>query len=247
MPTTQIDAYFANLQRLLDTIRKTQAAAMQQAAGCLAKALAAEKRIFAFGTGHSHMLALELFYRAGGLVRIYPVLESALMLHESASKSSALERLEGYGTALFSHHQPQAGDVLLVFSNSGRNAATVEFARLCREHGVAVVALTSLQHAATGASRHTSGKKLHEFADVVLDNCGCVGDASLTVPGLKTPVAPTSTAAGAAILNAIVAQAVANLTEQGFTPEVFYSSNVDGGDAINQTYLQRYKGEIPSL
>jgi len=239
--------YITQTQALLETIKNTQLENVEQASRILAAALENGKKIFTFGTGHSHMLAEEIFYRAGGLVRIYPMLESALMLHESASKSSVLERMADYGTALFDHYEPGTDDVLLIFSNSGRNAAAIELAKLCADAKVHVIVITNLNHAATGASRHASGKKLHDFGEIVLDNCGCVGDASVAVDGLPNRVAPTSTVTGALLLNAMVACTVQYIIDDGQTPEVFASSNIDGGDAVNTAYIQKYKKEIRSL
>ena len=98
-----------------------------------------------------------------------------------------------------------------------------------------------------GKSRHSSGKKLFELGDIVIDNCGCIGDASMKIEALGRNVAPTSTAAGAAILNAIEARAVELMINDGFVPEVFSSSNVDGGDEINNAFVEKYRKEIKLL
>ncbi len=239
--------YFEQTIALMREVQSTQLPAIEKASRVLADTLESGKRVFTFGTGHSCLLAQEIFYRAGGLVRIYPILETDLMLHESASKSSVLERMAEYGKALFDHYEPAQGDALLIFSNSGRNACSIELAKLCQENGVFVIVLTNTRHAATGASRHASGKKLHDFGDIVLDNCGCVGDASIEIDGLPNRVAPTSTAIGAAILQAMVACTVQYIADDGKTPEVYASSNIDGGDAINEGYIQTYKKEIRGL
>ncbi|MPN61899.1 hypothetical protein SDC9_209645 [bioreactor metagenome] len=110
-----------------------------------------------------------------------------------------------------------------------------------------IIVVTNIAHTMVGASRHPSGKKLYEFGDVVLDNFGCYGDASVNIDGFERKVAPTSTVVGAAIMNAIVAQCVQNMVSDGFVPEVFASSNVDGGDEINHQFIKKYRGEIKSL
>lgn len=193
------------------------------------------------------MLAEELFYRAGGLVNIHPILETALMLHESASKSTEIERLEGYAEIIFDSYGIKSGDVLVIISNSGRNGVCVDMASIAKEKGVTLVALTNLRHSMSGASRHKSGKKLYEFADIVLDNMGCVGDACVYFDELGKKAAPTSTSAGAAILNAAVTGCIEKMLEDGYTPEVFSSSNVDGGDEINRAYIEKYKSSIKGL
>lgn len=239
--------YFQNLQRILERIITGQGNNIEKASRAVADTLENGGRIHAFGTGHSHMLAEEIFYRAGGLVNVNPILESSLMLHESAAKSTELERLEGYGEILFAHHSIKDKDILFLFSNSGRNGVAIDLALIAREKGVKTVVITNMEHTMKGASRHSSGKRLFEAADIVIDNCGCYGDASIEVKEINRNVAPTSTAAGAAILNAIEARAVEMMVADGYTPDVFSSSNVDGGDEINNAFIAKYKKEIKSL
>lgn len=208
------------------------------AAELLTDAIADGHVIHAFGSGHSHMLAEELFYRAGGLVRVRPILFEGLMLHASAPLSTVLERMPGLAAALLADHPMHPGDVLIVASNSGTNAVSIELARLARELGVRTVAVTSMRHATSSAARSTEGARLHEVADVIIDNGGAVGDAAVIVEGLDAPVAPTSTVVGAAILNALVAEVVERLVARGVPPEVYSSSNVAGGDAANDRYVR---------
>lgn len=244
---SKINEYFDNLKNVLDRVAEEQSGNMEKTAVLVASTLAGGKRIHAFGTGHSHMLAEELFYRAGGLVNINPILETSLMLHESASKSTALERLEGYGEIIFDFYDIKAGDLLFLFSNSGRNGVSIDLALLAKERNVKTVAITNMEHTMKGASRHSSGKKLYESVDIAIDNCGCFGDASMSYDDFEKRTAPTSTSVGAAILNAIEARAVEIMLAEGIEPEVFASSNVDGGDAINNAYIEKYKGQIKSL
>lgn len=239
--------YFENLQKILTRIATEQIDNIENAARAVADTLENGGRIHTFGTGHSHMLAEEIFYRAGGLVNVNPILETGLMLHESASKSTALERLEGYGEILMDDYDVKKGDLLFLFSNSGRNGVAIDLALIAKEKGIKTVVITNMEHTMQGKSRHSSGKKLYELGAIVIDNCGCVGDASMLIPEIGRNVAPTSTSAGAAILNAIEARAVEMMFADGFTPEVFSSSNVDGGDEINNAYVAKYKKEIRSL
>lgn len=237
--TTPGRIYLATAQRLVDRLGTEEWPNIQAAAELVAGALAAERTVHVFGTGHSHMLAEELFYRAGGLVRISPILFEGLMLHGSAPLSTALERLHGLADALLADHPVGPGDVLIAASNSGSNAVTSELVRRVRENGATVVAITSLQHATSTMARATNLPRLHELADVVIDNGGCVGDAAVAIEGFAKKVAPTSTVVGTAILNAIVAEAVQLLVARGLTPEVFSSSNMEGGDADNSPLVQR--------
>lgn len=239
--------YFENLQRILNRIAVEQIENIEKAARAVADTLKNGGRIHTFGTGHSHMLAEEIFYRAGGLVNVNPILETSLMLHEGAAKSTEIERLEGYGEMLFTHHSIKENDILFLFSNSGRNGVAIDMGIVARERGVKMVVITNMEHTMRGASRHSSGKKLYELGSIVIDNCGCMGDASIQIKEIGRNVAPTSTAAGAAILNAIEARAVELMVADGFVPEVFSSSNVDGGDEINNAFVKKYIKEIKSL
>ena len=239
--------YLNNLQKILGNIINGQLSEIEKCSEVFANALKNDNTIFLFGTGHSHMLAEELFYRAGGLVKLQPVLETSLMLHESASKSTEIERLEGYAKILSDSYSMKKDDVIVIISNSGRNGIPVDMAQIAKEIGMKVIALTNINHSSASPSRHKSGKKLYEFADIVLDNMGCVGDASVYFEEIGRSACPTSTSAGAAILNAVVAGCIEILLTQGITPEVFSSSNVDGGDAVNEAFINKYKGIIKSL
>lgn len=239
--------YIENVKKIIEKIETKGAESLEKAAALFSETLINNKRIYLFGTGHSHMLSEELFYRAGGLVNIQPVLVEPLMLHVSASDSTLAERVEGYAEKIFEEYKMSEGDTIVIISNSGRNGVIVDMALLCKEKGLNVVCLTNLEHTYAGASRHKSGKRLCEIADVVLDNFGCIGDACVEVEGVEGKICPTSTVAGALILNAIVAEAVDMCAKKGFSPEHFASSNVDGGDEINNKLVEKYKKEIKHL
>jgi uncharacterized phosphosugar-binding protein len=185
------------------------------------------------------MIAEELYYRAGGLVRVRPVLFEGLMLHGSATLSTALERIPGLASAILEDHGVDAGDVLLVASNSGSNAVVTEMAGEARRRGLPTVAITSIGHATSDEARQEGGTRLHELVDVAIDNGGVVGDAAIDLDGLGTRVAPTSTVVGAAIANTLVAEVAARLLERGIVPEIFTSANVAGGDDRNAAHLRR--------
>lgn len=227
--------YFDNASRLLADLWSSQQAGMEQGAEWLAQALARDGLLFVAGSGHSHMLAEELFYRAGGLAAVVPLLEPALMLHDGAVKSSSLERLEGYAAIVLDDAELSADDILIIASNSGRNAYAVELAQEARARGCKTIAVTSLATAQRVESRHSSGKLLADVADLVLDNCVPYGDASVQIKGTPLMAGPLSTIAGVALLNAMVVQAIELVSEGGHPPDVFVSANVketDGG-AVN--------------
>lgn len=239
--------YLQNLNKIIESIIISQLGAIEECAEAFAEALMNDRNIFLFGTGHSHMLAEEVFYRAGGLVKLQPILETSLMLHEGAAKSTEIERLEGYADILADTYSFQKNDVIVIISNSGRNGVPVDMALLAKEKGLKVIALTNIRHSSMSPSRHKSGKRLFEIADIVLDNMGCPGDASVYFEKLGRNACPTSTSAGAAILHAAVAGAIEIMLKNNVIPEVFSSSNVDGGDKINEEFIKKYKNRIKSL
>lgn len=239
--------YINNIKNVIEQIEANCSESIEEAAKAFSSALIEGRRIYLFGTGHSHMLCEELFYRAGGLLNIQPVLIDKLMLHIDAAGSTAAEREEGLAESIFEDYKMKQGDVIVIISNSGRNGVVIDMALLCKEKGLTVIALTNLRHTNAGESRHQSGKRLCEIADAVLDNCGCVGDACIEVEGVEGKICATSTVAGAMILNAAVARAVELCAEKGFYPEHFCSANVDGGDVINNKFIEKYKKEIKHL
>lgn len=239
--------YIENIKKIIEQIEENCSENIENAAKAFSQALINDRKIFLFGTGHSHMLSEELFYRAGGLLNIQPILIDELMLHISASESTEKEREEGLAEKIFSDYAISDNDVIVIISNSGRNGVIVDMALLCKERNVKAIALTSLNHSLAGQSRHQSGKRLCEIADIVLDNCGCLGDACIDVDGVSGKICATSTVSGALILNAVVARAVEICAEKGFCPEHFLSANVDGGDQVNNKLIEKYKKEIKHL
>ena len=230
--------YLANAADLVTRLATEEWPRIDAAATIMVEAIAADRVIHAFGSGHSHMLAEELFYRAGGLVRVRPILFEGLMLHASAPLSTALERLPGLAQALINDHLVAPGDVLLIASNSGTNAVSTELAQLARDAGVRTIGLTSLGHATSTQARGGPGPRLHDIVEVVIDNGGVVGDAAVDIEALASRVAPTSTVVGAAIVNALVAEVVERLVARGIVPELYVSGNVQGGDAANARFGQ---------
>ena len=239
------EAYFDNLFRVLRTALDTQRDAMETAAAWLCEATLGGKNIFAFGCSHAGLLAFELYYRTGGLANINPVRAPGMYLDvDPVTMTSQMERMGEYGKIIADFQPVGAGDVVIVHSVSGRNAVPVDFALRCREKGARVICLTSVETENSVTSRHPSGKRLMDVSDLVIDNCGCVGDGSVSVAGFPEKVAPTSTAVGAAILNAVVARTVELIVEAGGKPPVFRSANVDGGDAYNREMLKAFGDHI---
>ncbi|MGI6653945.1 MAG: SIS domain-containing protein [Christensenellales bacterium] len=240
-----INAYLNEVTRTLQAARDTQHDALQQGARMMADAALAGHSLFAFGCSHAGLLALELYYRTGGMALINPIRAPGLNLDvDPATMTSQMERLPGYGRVIVDHQPIQAGDVVIIHSVSGRNPVPVDVALRVRELGGKVIALTSMAYTTGVPSRHPSGQNLYQVANIVIDNCGCPGDGAVTLPGLQEKVGPTSTAVGAALLNAMMTQAVQYMLEAGATPPVFMSANVEGGDKHNQDMLREYGAHI---
>lgn len=234
MATELAHEYLAEIHRLLDKAEQTQMEGIVRAGQAVAEALASGYTVWVFGAGHSHMLGEEVYTRAGGLAGVKAILEPSIMLHEDVWRASALERQEGLATKMLEKYPLRKGDVLVVASNSGRNPLPIEVAMIGRERGLKVIALTSVAHSRSVASRHSNGKRLLDVADIVLDN-GCpVGDAVLKVPGSNARACGSSTVLGTAILNSVMAAAIDRLLELGVCPPIFVSGNLDGSDEHNK-------------
>lgn len=237
--------YYGRVSEILEEAFTQEAEAMESAALALAGANRDRRSVFAFGCNHAGLIALELFYRTGGMVTVNPVRVPGMMLEVSPiTMSSEIERLSGYGQVILDSLPAKEGDVIIMHSVSGRNAVTIDMARAAREKGMTVIVVTNMNTASSVSSRHSSGKKLHDYADILIDNHGDRGDAAVQLQGFAQKVASTSTVVGAAILNAIVARACELLLEMGIRPPVFMSGNIDGGDDYNKGAISRHRENI---
>ncbi len=239
--------YLNTARSLMDGLVETQLQAIHKAGDLVAQTIRADGLIHVFGSGHSHMLAEEFFYRAGGLAAVNPILLEDLMLHRGAVESTVRERVPGRGAKIFSTLTATADDVLIVASNSGGNVVAADLAREARKVGMSVVAILSLRHAHSADSFRGGESVLEGLADVVIDNGGVAGDASVSVAGVPVPMGPTSSVIGTAIVNAIAIRAAARAAELGVDVGVFGSSNMAGGDDRNRALIERYKGRVASL
>lgn len=239
--------YLKNIINLLHKLENTQENMIDRVADVCAECIYNGGLLYFFGTGHSHMICEEPFYRAGGLACIYPILETDLMLHEGASKSSGYERLEGLGNLVVANTNISKGDVLFIASNSGRNCTVIDAALEAKKRGAITVAITSMDHTTKVASRHSSGLNLYQVCDYVLDNGGEMGDASVELVGMEQKIAPTSSVMDITLVNLILVNTVEILLRKGMKPPVFMSANTDAGDQANKAVLDMYRARIPSL
>lgn len=226
-----VNRYFDTLADRLNVVRDTQGPSIEAAAQIAAKSIAAGKLVFTFGTGHGSLPAIESFPRTGTITGFRPIVESSMIsFHRVLGDMGArqyrfIHSQEGYGRAIMASHQIVPGDSMILYSHSGINAVILDIALECKERGLPLVAVTSIPHSSATPSRHSSGKRLYEVADVVIDTHAPKADASLKIAGLDSPVGASSTSVTIAIAHAINARTAEILVEQGITPHVMVSPN----------------------
>jgi uncharacterized phosphosugar-binding protein len=226
-----VEQYFSTAVALLQTLARESVPAIHRAALAIANAIADDKDFLLFGSGHSALIARDAAGRAGGLM-------PALQIEDVADGDA--ERLEGMAKVILGRYDLRPGSVIVVISNSGINAVPIEMALLAKASGLTVVCITSLAHSRSVTSRHSSGKKLYEVADIVIDTGNIPGDTALDLPGGVLKSGAMSTLLGSAIIQAITAQVAALLADRGIEPPVLVSANVPGGDEHNRALVERY-------
>lgn len=230
--------------KIVKEIQETQQTAIEQSAHMIAESFLNGHKFFVSGSGHSHTVSEEFYGRAGGLAFTVPILTTELTMTEHPTKSSFIEKLSGYAAILCELYHVKKDDVLIIASNSGRNAYPVELAECAKKKGAHVIAITSVKHSLATTSRAKSGKKLMEVADIVIDNCGVLGDASLKIKGCSTNVMPTSSIANAFIVQAITVLTAQYIADKGVNPPIFVSlngtENQNFNDELYKTYTRLY-------
>lgn len=244
MSKNDYELYFSRIKGILEKIEITQRENILKAAELITDCVKKDGIVYTFGTGHSHLLSEEVFFRAATLVPVCAILEPSLTGHQEVVKSTYTERLEGFGKIIVDHVGPDPQDVFIVISNSGLNAAPIEVAIEAKKRRNKVIVITSRTYSENVPSRHSSGKKLMDVADVVLDNCGKLGDFAIKIPKLEQGLGPTSTITGAYLLNAVMVQAASNLSKIMKKPPVFWSGNLPKGMEKNQKILDKYWSRI---
>ncbi len=241
-------AYVHTLTPILAAVTEQIDGPIQQAADLMTTALRADGVIQAFGSGHSEALAMEIAGRAGGLIATNRIaLRDLVLLGGEPAEllgSAELERDPSYSRKLYELSAARPGDLFVIASNSGVNGSIVELASVVKEKGHPLIAITSLQHTGGTDSRHPSGKKLIDFADVVLDNHAPYGDSVLDLPDGGGKVCAVSSITAALIAQMLVAEVLRRMTDAGETPPVYLSANIPGGDEHNHALEARYAGRI---
>lgn len=234
-------------QRLPLLTQSAHDGAIAQAADLLADVVADGGVITAFGTGHSEAFAMEIAGRAGGLIPTSRMALRNLVLFGDRDASvltgAGLERDPNVAADLFAGHPRDPRDAFIIISNSGVNGSIVGVADLVKQHGHKLVVVTSLRHTEAVEPKHPSGKRLKDFADVVIDNLGPFGDSTLTVAEGMT-MGAISSITGAYIAQLLTLGIAERLLARGITPPVYISANVPGGDEHNTALKQQYEGRL---
>lgn len=237
-------AYLAELTRRIGALFWANAEAIAAAAAAVERTARQDGLVYVFGTGHSHTLAEEAHYRAGGLALTVPILSAVTMVHEGAVSGTAFERIPGMVAPVLARYPIGPRDVLVIASNSGVNVAIIEAAEIGKAAGATIIAVTSLAYSSQAAQGR---RRLADLADVVLDNGAPPGDACVALPGTEMRVGPVSTSVGAALLNAVFAEAAARLQAEGGDAPIYRSANMPGAAETNAGLIARYRPRNPHL
>ena len=242
---TPAQTYLARARELITAV-EAQQAALQTAADWFAQTILAGRMVHLFGSGHSRIMVEEMWPRYGSFPGFNPIVELSLTFHNlvvganGQRQAMFLENVSGLAERILRNYALDPRDTALVVSSSGANIVPVEMAEQFRRRGVRVVALVSRAHADASPSRRADGKKLTDFADLVLDPGAPVGDALVRLEGLDTPVAPGSTVGGALVVNAIKAEVAARLTAAGQPPKVLSAGVVVGAARATALFEAAY-------
>ena len=240
-----MNSYFEEVQALLTIVGEQEKQSIKESVDHISKAVMSDGIIHLFGSGHSHILTEEVFYRAGGLAAIRPIFVEDLMLFKGASRSSQLERQNDLSEKFMHDEDIRPGDVCIVISSSGVNPVPIDVATIAKEKGAFVIGLTSPEYAKSCPSRHKQKHYLHDVVDLVIDNHIAKGDTLLKSNNIS--FGSGSTVIGAVLLNMVFTQVIQTIIESGETPPVFLSSNIEGADEHNQKIIAKYKTRIPQL
>jgi uncharacterized phosphosugar-binding protein len=238
--------YLNQAQAILERIRLTQMEAIERAAEVCAQSIAGDGLVHLFGTGHSRVFVEEMFPRHGSFPGFHPIVELSLTYHNLVVGSNGqrqamfLEHVEGFGNVILRNFVFAEPDCFLIFSNSGINEVVADVALEAKLKGMPVLAVVSVDHCTASKALHSSGKKLIDIADIVIDNCTPGGDALVRVEGLADPVGPGSTIGAAAVTNALKCRVAEKLAALGKAPIVLTSSFFIGSEASQQRFDECY-------
>lgn len=251
-PGSVMDLYFEEVVGILKEIHTEEKERILKAAEVMAEQIKKDRLIHIWGPGgHSNLAAMEIFFRAGGLMHVNAILNTETMLNSGALKSMNVERLPGYGRIVVEDYGIGEGDLLIVVNAYGINSATIDAALTAKKHRATVIGISSFEHAENTpenhVARHPSKKNLHEVVDYPIDCKVKVGDACIKLPGFEQKIGALSTFANAYVLNALVTETINILVDEGVKPAVWMSGNAEGGDEWNHRFMGRFREKIRML
>lgn len=220
------EKYFEVMQDVIEKVKVTQRDNIIKAAEILAKTTKQGGIIYGFGTGHSHLVVDDAFWRAATPANYCALLEQSATGSFEITKSYAIENIYGIGNVIVDYHRITPNDCMIIVSNSGNNIAPVDAAIRAREKGIPVIAITAVEYSNYLKTKHRDGVKLKDVADVILDNCSLIGDAAVEVENFPMKVGSTSTIPNVFLQNAILCEMVDMLVKEGFTPDVYYNGHM---------------------
>lgn len=244
--------YHEIVVEILERVEREQIGNIVKAAELIADSISEDKLIHVYaGGGHTWIPVAEVFYRAGGLACINPLMDYGISPFNQALHYMPFERLPGYGRAVIDYYNPQRGEVIIIVHNIGVNPATIDAAIACKERGLKIIAISSSDWRRKVPKdhfiRHSSGLHLFDIADVCIDDQNPFGDAVVEIEGVDTPVAPVSNVVDCYIMQRIVIEVVKKLVEKGVKPPIWRSANVPGGDEYNKKYIEKYMNRVKYL
>ncbi len=233
------ESYLKTALSLLDRAYLENQSTIEQLGPLMAQSVAEGGVIHTFGSGHSEIIGREMVGRAGGLVCVSAILDTT---------GGFVENVQGYGRKLAErydrNHGFKEGEFVIVISNSGKNCSPLEIAEYAKEKGLFVIGITSMDMTKKVKTTHPSGKKLYEIADYTLDNGGVMGDAIVELPDGKQSAGPTSTMAGALLINLLQMEILENLHTKGISAPLLKSQNTEGAMEYNISLARSYKGRL---
>ncbi|MDX8365972.1 SIS domain-containing protein [Cytobacillus sp. IB215665] len=238
--------YLDEVEKKLQKVRENEQM-IKKASEIIAKSLEQDGIIHIFGCGHSHIISEEIFYRAGGLASVNPILIEDLMLFKGPVRSSMLERVNNFIETNLEKYHIRENDVFIVVSTSGINPVPIDAALYAKKKGALVIALTSLNFSKHVKSRHYDRIHLYEIVDLVIDNFSTKGDAVLTDERLEQPFGPTSTIINTAIINSVIVETIHILLNKNIKPPIFVNGNVHGSDEHNLGLINKFKDRVTHL
>jgi len=245
-PFTPAVEYLRGASAILDRVAATQLPAVQECGRLCGESILRGGLVHMFGSGHSRMALEEMFPRYGSFPGFHPIVELSVTYHNQVVGANGqrqamhIERTEGLGPVILRNFEFGPDDLMWVVSTSGAGALVVDVALEAKERGMPVIALVSVEHSRVCEPGHSSGKKLTDIADLVLDNCAVAGDAMVHVPGLQYPVGPGSTIGNTAIINAVKCEVAQILTEGGQPPYVLTHGHFIGAEASREVFELAY-------